>query len=93
MCTYRYHYVLEAAILKDDGSAVKNPPAGQEMQGTQVGTLGWKDPLEEEMVTNSYNLACKIPWTEEPAGLRSMGSQRFRPDGAQHTYLRTANCF
>ena len=79
-------------ILKDRGSAIKNLPAVQAMLETQVGTLGWKDPPEEEMVTHSSNLACKIPWTEEP-GLRSMESQRFRHDRAQHTYLRTANCF
>ena len=80
-------------MLKDHGSAIKNPHAVQVMQETQVGTLGWEDPLEEEMVTHSSNLACKIPWTGEPGGLWSMGSQRFRHDGAQHTYLRRANCF
>ena len=37
--------------------------------------LGWEDPLEEEMVTHSSVLAWEIPWTEEPGGLPSMGSQ------------------
>ena len=52
---------------------VKNLPAIQE---TQVQSLGWKDPLEKEMATHSSILACRIPWTEEPGGLQSMGSQR-----------------
>ena len=39
------------------------------MQGTQVRSLGWEDPLEKEMATHSSILAWKIPWTEEPDGL------------------------
>ena len=50
----------------------KNPPAMQEMQGTQVRSLGPEDPLEEEMAIHSSILAWKIPWTEEPGGLQSM---------------------
>ena len=42
----------------------------------QVQSLGWEDPLEEGMVTHSSFLAWKIPWTEEPGGLQSMGSQK-----------------
>ena len=42
----------------------------------QVQSLGWEDPLEEGMSTHSSILAWKIPWTEEPGGLQSMGSQR-----------------
>ena len=42
----------------------------------QVLSLGWKDPLEKEMATPSSILAWEIPWTEEPGGLLSMGSQR-----------------
>ena len=53
-------------------SAVKNPPA---MQETQVQSLDWQDPLEEEMATHSSILAWKIPWTEKPGRLQSMGSQ------------------
>ena len=56
---------------------VKNPPANQE---TQVCSLGWEDPLEEGMATHSSILAWRIPWTEEPGGLQSMGSQRVRHD-------------
>ena len=44
----------------------KNPPAMQETQETQVWSLDWEDPLEEEMATHSSILAWEIPWTEEP---------------------------
>ena len=54
---------------------VKNLLAVQE---TQVQYLGEEDPLEEEMSTHSSILAWKIPWTEEPDGLQSLGSQRVR---------------
>ena len=54
---------------------VKIPPAMQEPQERWVQFLGWEAPLEEEMATHSSILAWKIPWTEEPGGLRSMWSQ------------------
>ena len=50
------------------------------MQETWVRSLGWEDPLEKEMAAHSSTLAWKIPWTEEPGRLLSMGSQRFRQD-------------
>ena len=50
------------------------------MLETQVQSLGREDPLEKEMATHSRTLAWKIPWTEEPGGLQSMGSQRVRHD-------------
>ena len=46
------------------------------MQEMQVQSLGWEDPLEKEMVTQSGVLAWEIPWTEELDGLQSMGSQK-----------------
>ena len=46
------------------------------MQETQVQSLGWEDPLKEGVATHSSVLAWRIPWTEEPGGLQSMGSQR-----------------
>ena len=49
---------------------VKNLPA---VQGTWVRFLGWEDPLEKEMATHSSILAWRIPWTEEPGRLQSMG--------------------
>ena len=55
------------------GLVLKNLPA---MQETQVGSLGWEDPLEEGMATYSGVLARRIPWTEEPGGLQSMRSHR-----------------
>ena len=56
---------------------VKNPYA---MQETWVRSLSWEDPLEEGMATHSSILAWRIPWTEEPGGLQSMGLQRVRHD-------------
>ena len=66
---------------------VKNPPA---MQVMQVHSLGWEDPLEKEMATHSSVLAWDIPWTEEPGGLQSMGSQRVGHDLAtkQHDNIK-----
>ena len=57
--------------------SVKYPPA---MQETWVQSLGWEDPLEKEMATHSRILAWRIPWTEEPGGLQSIGSQRIGHD-------------
>ena len=45
------------------------------MRETSVQPLGWEDPLEKEMATHSSILAWRIPWTEEPGGLQSIGSQ------------------
>ena len=55
----------------------KNPPAMQEIW---VRFLGWEDRLEKEMATHSTILAWEIPWTEEPGGLQSRGSQRVGHD-------------
>ena len=56
---------------------VKNLPAVWE---TWVRSLGWEDPLEKSMATLSSILAWRIPWTEEPGGLQSMGLQRVGHD-------------
>ena len=58
------------------GSAVKNLPAMQETQEMQIQTLGQKDPLEKGIATHSTILAWRIPWTEKPGELPSMGLQR-----------------
>ena len=50
------------------------------MWETWVRSLGWKDPLEKEMASDSSTIAWKIPWKEELARLQSMGSQRVRHD-------------
>ena len=55
------------------GSVVKNPPAVRE---TWVKSLSWEDPLKEGLATHSNILAWRIPWTEKPGRLQSMGPQR-----------------
>ena len=69
------------ALLPDSASlvaqTVKNLPA---MQETRVRSLGQEDPLEKGMATHSSVLAWRIPWTEEPARIQAMGSQRVRHD-------------
>ena len=52
------------------------------MRETRVRSLGWEDPLEKEMAIHSSTIAWKIPWTEEPGRLLSMGSQRVGHDWA-----------
>ena len=55
---------------------VKNLSAMKELQESQIQSLGQEDPLEEDIETHSSILAWRIPWTEEPGGLQSIGSQR-----------------
>ena len=55
---------------------VKNPPLKQKMQEMGVQSLGWEDPLEEEMATHSSILTWEIPWTEEPGGLHSVAKSQ-----------------
>ena len=62
------------------GQRVKNLPAVQETQEMQVRSMGWEDSPEESMATHSSILAWRIPWTEEPAQLQSIGSQRVGHD-------------
>ena len=57
-----------------------------------VRSLGWVDPLEEGMAIHSSIVAWKIPWTEEPGGLQSMGSQRVRYEWA-HTHIKMVEWF
>ena len=59
---------------------VKNPLARQELQEMWVRSLSQGDPLEEGMATHSSILAWRIPWTEEPGGLQSIGSHRVGHD-------------
>ena len=69
---------------------VKNLPAIWE---TWVQSLGQQDPLEEEMATHSSILAWRIPWTDGPGGLQSMGSQRVRHNWATNTFSFTFYTF
>ena len=62
------------------GSAVKNPPVMLEQQEMRFRSLGQEDPLEQGMATHSSILAWRIPWSEEPGGLQSTGSQRVGHD-------------
>ena len=55
---------------------VKNPPVNTGDRRDQVPSLGLDDPLEEEMATHSSILAWRIPWTEEPGGLRYIGPKK-----------------
>ena len=59
---------------------IKNLPANAGDIEMQVQSLGQENPLEEGTATHSNILAWRIPWTEEPGGLQSMGSQRVRYD-------------
>ena len=70
-------YPLQYSWASLVAQLVKNLPA---MQETWVRTLGWEDPLEKGMATHSSVLVWRIPWTEEPGRLQSMGSQRVRHD-------------
>ena len=60
----------------------------QETQETRVRSLAWEDPLEESMATHSSFLAWKIPWTEEPGGLRPWGLKEL--DTTEHTHTHIA---
>ena len=79
------HHSSKASVLQCSAffgasmvaQVVKRLPAVQE---TQVQSLGWENPPEKEMATHSSILAWRIPWTEEPGGLQSMGLQRVRHD-------------
>ena len=75
-----------AFTLKKVAHTVKNPPA---MQETQVRSLGQEDPLEKGMATHSSIPACpwRIPWTEEPGGLQSMGSWRVGHNWDTNTHI------
>ena len=65
------HIAVLGLLLK-----VKNLPEMQEPQETLVQSLGWKDALENSMATHSNILTWRVPLTEDPGGLKSIGSQR-----------------
>ena len=71
--TYIHTYTWASLVAQTE----KNLPA---MSQSWVHSLGWEDPLEEGMTTHSSILAWRIPWTEDPGRLHSMGSQRVRHD-------------
>ena len=77
ICNYNVlrEWPLKALVM---AQRVKNCLPMQEIQETWVLSLGQEDPLEKGMATHSSILVWEIPWTEEPCGLQSMGSQRVR---------------
>ena len=78
------HHFFTACLMSSmgslGGSVEKNPPTNVETQETWVRSLSQEDPLEKEMATQFSILAWKIPWTEEPGTLQSVGSQRVNRD-------------
>ena len=68
---------------------LKNLPASARDAEDAVQSLGQEDPLEEEMATHSSIRAWRIPWTEEPGGLQSIGSQRVGHDLATEHACKT----
>ena len=70
---FRADYLVASLVSQ----TVKDVPA---MQETWIQSLSWEDPLEEGMATHSSLLRRRVPWTEEPGGLQSMGSQRVGPN-------------
>ena len=72
--------MIPLAVGLQGGAVVKNPPANAGDAGDMGLIPGSGDLLEKEMATHSSILAYKIPWTEEPGGLQSMGSQRVGHD-------------
>ena len=94
-----YNYLLVEIVFKTlpnmsfpRGSGVKNPPVVQKIQKLQFRSLGPEDPLEEEMATHSSVLSWRIPRTEEPGGLQTIGLQRVRQDRAYGTSLPLCLC-
>ena len=77
LCKSKPAHTWNTQIHLPAGSSVKNLPAVLE---SRVQFLGHKDPLEKGTATHSSILASRIPWTEEPGGLQSTGSQRVRHD-------------
>ena len=69
---------------------VENLPA---MLETQVPSLGWEDPLEKGMATHSSIFAWRIPWTEEPGGLQSMGRRGLDTTEGLNATQPNPNCF
>ena len=83
-----YHYFFLVDCFSSD-SVVKNAPA---MQETWIRLLGWEDPLEKEMASDSSILAWRIPWTEEPGELQSMGSQKSQTRLSDQRTTKISNC-
>ena len=76
---YKTLVFISRATVSQVVLVVKNPPTNaRDIKRQWVQSLGWEDPVEEGMATHSSILSWRIPWTEEPGGLQSMGLQRVR---------------
>ena len=82
-------YLLQYPRASLMAQMLKNPPAIQE---TCAHCLGWEDPLEKGRAIQSSILTRRIPWTEEPDGLQSMGSQRVRHKWMTFTFIVLSHC-
>ena len=71
------------------GSVAKNPPTVRELQEMQVQSLCQEDPLEEGTTTHSSILACRIPWTEDPGGLKGLWGCRVRHNRSDLAHMHT----
>ena len=81
-------YLSSGILLSRCFGCMKGFPGGSDGKGSacNVGDLGWKDPLEKGMDTQSAILAWRIPWTEEPGMLQSLGSRRVGHNWASNTF-------
>ena len=75
-----YFKIQGSLILSEDFPGAQMVKRLSMMRESRVRSLGWEDPLEKEMAIHSSTIAWKIPWTEEPGRLQSMGSQRVGHD-------------
>ena len=92
ICIYSLEIALKHKLDDKIGASqvvlmVKNPPANAGDIEMWVWSLGRKDPLEESMASHSSILAWRIPWTEEPVGLQSIGSHRVRHDWSDLAWI------
>ena len=74
------HFIANSKILKFNTYMAFRGGLEDKAPACNAGDPGWEDPLEKEMATHSSILAWRIPWTEEPGGLLSTGSQRVGQD-------------
>ena len=75
------------------GLVVRNLPANAEDKRDAVLILGWEDPLKDDMATHSSILGWRIPGTEKPGGLQSIGSQRVGHDGSDLAHVHIGYLF
>ena len=83
MYLYPYIYIYSFP----GGTGAKDPVCQYRRQEMQVQSLGQEDPLEEDIATHSSIFAWRIPWTEEPVRLQSIGSQRVKHNRSNFKYI------